>query len=175
MQDASVRPLPVPAPLVTFDAALPEVAVPVERRTLAKRLWRGVAADGTEFGFQLTAPLAPGDVVFATETARYVIRQLPEPVLEIPLPSAPDDAAAFGWAVGNLHFPIETQSTRLLAPDDVALRQSLGRAGIPFRPTEAVFRPHRYTAGANPHHQHAAPAGADLPPTYKFIGRPAHG
>jgi urease accessory protein len=146
--------------------ALPEIAITVERRQLAKRLWRATATDGTEFGFELAGPLVHGDVVHTTATARYVIRQLPEPVLEIPLPPAPEAAAITGWAVGNLHFPIEAQPHRLLAPDDTALRQSLERTGIAYRAIEEVFRPHRLAAGAAPH-SHAA--GAEAHP---FIFKP---
>lgn len=142
---------------LSADPALPEIAIPADRRQLAKRLWRGVAADGTEFGFELDGPLAHGDVVHATAAARYVIRQLPEPVLEIPLPPAPEAAAITGWAVGNLHFPIEAQPTRLLAPDDIALRQSLERMGIAYRAIEEVFCPHRLAAGAAPHSHAAGP------------------
>ena len=102
-----------------------------------------------------------------TATARYVISQLPEPVLEIPLPQSPDAAAVTGWAVGNLHFPIEAQATRLLAPDDTALRQSLERMGIAYRAIDEVFRPHRLAAGAAPH-RHAAG-----PEAHPFVFKPA--
>ena len=146
---------------------LPAIPIAVDRRQLAKRLWRATADDGTEFGFELASPLAHGDAVFATATARYVIRQLPEPVLEIPLPQSPDAAAVTGWAVGNLHFPIEAQPARLLAPDDTALRQSLERMGIAYRAINEVFRPHRLAADAAPH-SHAAG-----PETHPFVFRPA--
>ncbi|HLP03721.1 MAG TPA: urease accessory protein UreE [Opitutaceae bacterium] len=142
---------------ITADSALPEISIPVERRQLAKRLWRAVAADGAEFGFELSGPLTHGDAVFADAAARYVIRQQPEPVLEIPLPTASDAAAVTGWAVGNLHFPIEAQPARLLAPDDTALRQSLDRLGIAYRAIAEVFRPHRFAAGAAPHSHAAGP------------------
>jgi urease accessory protein len=152
---------------INADSRLTEIAIPVERRQLAKRLWRAAATDGTEFGFELAGPLAHGAVVFANATTRYVIHQLPEPVLEIPLPPAPDAAAITGWAVGNLHFPIEAQPARLLAPDDTALRQSLERMGIAYRAINEVFRPHRLAAGATPH-SHAAG-----PEAHPFIFKPA--
>ncbi len=152
---------------ITADPALPEVVIAVERRQLAKRLWRATAADGTEFGFELAGPLEHGDAVFANAAARYVLRQLPEPVLEIPLPAAPDAAAVTGWAVGNLHFPIEAQPHRLLAPNDIALRQSLERLGIAYRAINEVFRPHRLAAGATPH-SHAAG-----PEAHPFVFKPA--
>lgn len=138
-------------PLSATDSTLPAVGIFVDRRRLAKRLWRAAAEDGAEFGFELLSPLVDGDCVFVSAAARYVICQEPEPVLVIPLPGAPDAAAITGWAVGNLHFPIEAQPTRLLAPDDIALRQSLERMGIAYSPSEEVFRPHRLAAGAQPH------------------------
>ena len=79
----------VSGPVVSPDAGLPEVTLSVERINLAKRLWRGTAADGAEFGFELAAPLRPGDVFWQTAAARYVIVQQPEPVLEISLEVAP--------------------------------------------------------------------------------------
>ncbi len=146
---------------------LPEVRIPVDRQRLAKRLWRATAADGTEFGFELAGPLAHGDVVLVAAAVRYVIDQCAEPVLEIPLPTSPEAAAVTGWAVGNLHFPIEAQPGRLLAPDDTALRQSLERLGIAHRPIAEVFRPHRVAAGAAPHRHGAGPEA------HPFVFKPA--
>jgi urease accessory protein len=144
--------------LSAFDAALPEVAVRADRHTLARRLWRGTADDGSEFGFELEAALRDGDVVHAGTSARYVIRQAPEALLEIPLDVAPDAAAVIGWAVGNMHFPVEAQSTRLLAPDDTGLRSSLDRLGIHYHDCVAVFQPHQFAgslAGHGHSHGHA--------------------
>jgi urease accessory protein len=137
----------VSAPLASSNPALPEVVVRVERLTLAKRLWRGVAADGAEFGFELAGPLQDGDVVAQTASARYVIRQQPEPVLEIPLDLAPSGAAGIGWAIGNLHMELSAEPARLLAPDDPAVRQLLDRIKVPYRPTTALFRPGRFARG----------------------------
>jgi urease accessory protein len=147
----------VRAALVEFDAGLPVVAIPAERRKLAKRLWRGTAEDGTEFGFETDSPLRDGDVVAASASARYVLRQAPEPLLEIPLDVAPDAAAVIGWAVGNLHFPIEAQPARMLAPDDPGLRQSLDRLGIHYHAAVSVFQPHRFAGSLIGHgHDHGA-------------------
>ncbi len=132
---------PIPAP----DSALPAIELRVERRTLAKRLWRGVAVDGTEFGFQLSKPLQPGDTIHQNAAARYVVAQEPEPVLEIPLAGLPASAVAgVGWAVGNLHLDFSSESTRLLAPDEPAARRLLERIQIPYTPATAVFRPGRF-------------------------------
>ena len=40
------------------------VAVPVDRHKLARRRWRGSAADGTDFGFDVTEALNHQDCIF---------------------------------------------------------------------------------------------------------------
>ncbi|MFA6287238.1 MAG: urease accessory protein UreE [Opitutaceae bacterium] len=136
------------------DATLPVVELRVDRRTLAKRLWRGVAADGVEFGFELPSALRHGDSFHQTETVRYVIAQEPETVLEIALDLPPSAAAGIGWAVGNLHLEFSSEPTRLLTPDETAARQLFERIQIAYRPTTAVFRAGRFARGmpaATPH------------------------
>jgi urease accessory protein len=145
----------VHAPLTQADANLPEVPIHVDRQKLAKRRWRGAAQDGADFGFELEAPLTHGAVAAVTASARYVVRQLAEPVLEIPLDVSPSAAAVVGWAVGNLHFAVEAQETRLLAPDDPGLRQALDRLGIHYHEISEVFQPHRFTGDLHGHgHSH---------------------
>lgn len=146
-------------PLNDFDSSLPEIALPADRITLAKRLWRGAAADGQEFGFELDRPLKHRDVVFQNSTARYVIVQAEEPVVEISLAIAPSAAAGIGWAVGNLHLELQSEPARLLAPDEPAVRQLMDRLKVPFKPTTAVFRPGRFARGEQPTH--------DLGPSHK--------
>ena len=143
-------------------SALPVVELRVDRRTLAKRLWRGVASDGTDFGFQLAKPLQSGDTFHQTAAARYVIVQEPEPVLEIVLADLPASAAAgIGWAVGNLHLEFSSEATRLLTPDEPAARQLLARIQIAYAPTTAVFRPGRFKRSLN------KPLVDDLGPSHK--------
>lgn len=151
----------VQSPVAQPDSALPEIMLRVERVVIAKRLWRGTAEDGTEFGFELVAPLKHGDTVFQSAAARYVIAQQPEPVVEIPLDVAPSAAAGIGWAIGNLHLELSAEPMRLLAPDEPAVRQLLERLKVPFKQTTAVFRPGRFVRGnqtasheLGPSHQH---------------------
>jgi len=139
------------APLASPTPSLPEVALTVERITLAKRIWRGTAADGMEFGFELERPLRHGETFWQTVTARYVIAQQPEAVVEIDLTIAPSAAAGIGWAVGNLHLELNAEPARLLAPDEPAVRQLLDRLQVPFKPTTAIFRPGRFARGAATH------------------------
>lgn len=142
-------------PLSAPTSSLPFIHLRVDRITLAKRLWRAAAIDGTDFGFELTSPLRHGDTFYETATppARYVIEQIPEPVVEISLDIAPSAAAGIGWAIGNLHLELQAEATRLLAPDEPAVRQLLDRLKVPFRQTTAIFRPGRFARGAQPTHE----------------------
>ncbi|MBC8011782.1 MAG: urease accessory protein UreE [Burkholderiales bacterium] len=154
----------VQSPFAAPDPALPVIPLLTDRRTLAKRLWRGVAADDTEFGFDLARPLQSGDTFHQTAVARYVLIQEPEPVLEIPLADLPPSAAAgIGWAVGNLHLEFSSEVARLLTPDEPAARQLFARIQIPCTPTTAVFRPGRFKRSAAT----AAPLVDELGPSHK--------
>jgi urease accessory protein len=141
----------VSAPLEASDTSLEEVALRADRQIVAKRLWRGKADDGTEFGFELEAPLRNGQAIAQTPNKRYVIRQNPEPVLEIPLDVPAEATAVIGWAIGNLHFAIDAQPSRILAPDDAGLRQTLDRLGVRYRAVCEVFEPHRLSASLAGH------------------------
>ena len=142
----------VSGPLAVADLSLAKCALHVERLTLAKRLWRGFAEDGAEFGFELEAPLKHGDTFFSSATARYTVQQHPEAVVEISLDVTPSAAAGIGWAIGNLHLELQSEPTRLLAPDEPAVRQLLERLKVPFKQTTAIFRPGRFARGQQPTH-----------------------
>lgn len=137
----------VHAPVAEPNLKLREITLSVDRLTLAKRLWRGVAEDGVEFGFELNMPLMHGDTFFENSEGRYVLYQYPEALLEISLNMAPSAAAAIGWAIGNLHLELSAEPTRLLVADEPAVRQLLGRLAVPFRQTNAIFRPGRFARG----------------------------
>jgi len=138
----------IQAPVALSDLTLQEIPLWIDRARIVKRLWRGAAEDGAEFGFELAAPLKDGDVVWQTANARYVIRQQPESVVEISLEIAPSAAAGIAWAIGNLHLELQAEPTRLLAPDEPAVRQLLERLKVPYTQTTAVFRPGRFARGA---------------------------
>lgn len=112
-----------------------------DRLTLAKRRWRATASDGREFGFDLAAPLAHGMSFVAADGRSYLIEQKAEPVLEIALIPRPAPVARLGWALGNLHFPMEVVDDVIRVPDDTALRQFFEREMIPFTAVERVFQP----------------------------------
>lgn len=127
------------------------VRVPVDRTTLAKRRWRGVADDGREFGFDLEEPINHGAHFFAVGDNYYVIDQLPEEVLEIPV-TTPEQAARVGWSLGNLHFGAQVVDGAVRVPEDPAVLQLLRREGIAFSRVTCVFQP--LSAGAHHHHDH---------------------
>ncbi len=127
------------------------VHVPVDRLTLAKRRWRGVAEDGREFGFDLDEPLQHGDHFYQEGDRHYTIDQKPEEVLEIPLTHA-DQAAHVAWGLGNLHFGIQIEHGVIRVPEDPAVLQFLNREHIAFRKVRCVFAP--ISTGAHSHHAH---------------------
>jgi urease accessory protein len=143
----------IEAVILTPDRTLPEIGLRVDRFTLAKRLWRGAAEDRTDFGFELSTPLRHRDTFFQTASARYVILQSEEPVVEISLDITPAAAAGIGWAIGNLHLELSAEPSRLLAPDEPAVRQLLARLNVPYRQTSAVFQPGRFARGTHPMHE----------------------
>lgn len=140
----------IQGPLAAFDAGLPAVAVTLPRRDLTTTAWQAVAADGRAFRCTAAAPLRAGDTIFATAAVRYVLFQQEEPVVEVPLALAASAAAGVGWAFGNEHLPLCAEPTRLLAPDEPAVRQLLDRLRVPYRAGLAVFRPGRFSRGGIP-------------------------
>ncbi len=150
----------ISSPFAQSDSFRPIVRLVVDRQTLARRRWRGTAENGAEFGFELAAPLAHGTFFFQDDDARYLIEQRPEPVVVIGLDLPPSAAAAIGWAIGNLHMDLSAEPSRLLAPDDTAVRQLLDRLRIRYEPALAIFQPGRFSRGADtsaevgPSHRH---------------------
>jgi urease accessory protein len=126
-------------------ATLEKIPIPIDRYTLAKRRWRGVAHDGAEFGFDLDSPIADGATVFQSDTAVYVIAQKYEPVLEVQSSAfaagKAADAARLGWMIGNLHFQIEVAGDVVRVSDDPAVRQLFEREGIAYTTCKRVFHP----------------------------------
>ena len=134
---------------------LTPVRLAVERLTLAKRRWRGVAEDGAEFGFDLERPIGDGAAFHQTGAAVYLVAQKYEPVLELriaPFRQAQGpggdcglrngaEAARAGWLIGNLHFQIEVLDDAVRVVDDLAVRQMFEREGIKFTPCKRIFHP----------------------------------
>jgi urease accessory protein len=131
-------------------STLPEsqqITLSAERRLFLKRRWRGEAADGTEFGFDLETRLTDGGVIHRSNGKDYIVRQLPEIVYEIPITS-PDQAALVGWKAGNLHMPAQILPNCIRVLHDDAMKQLLEREGWPYTEPEVVFTPMKAMAHA---------------------------
>ncbi len=128
---------------------LPErqIVLAAERRKFLKRRWRGVAEDGTEFGFDLEERLADGGVIFQQDGIDYIVRQLPEVVYRIPYTS-PAEAALVAWKTGNLHLPAQILDDAILVLHDEAMDQLLQREGWKFTEPEVLFTPMKAMAHA---------------------------
>lgn len=125
-------------------AGRPQIRLAVDRLTLARRRWRGVAEDGREFGFDLDEPLRDGAAFFASENGDYLIAQRYEPVLEVPLADCGPRSGAqarVGWLIGNLHFQIEITDEVIRVVDDPAVRQMFEREAIACHACKRVFHP----------------------------------
>lgn len=131
-------------------SALPsenQVVLAAERRQFLKRRWRGTAADGTEFGFDLESRLTDGCLIYQENGIDYIVRQLPEIVYEIPLES-PAHAALVAWKVGNLHLPAQILDGSIRVLHDEAMTQLLEREGWAFNEPEVLFTPMKAMAHA---------------------------
>ena len=78
-----------------------------------------------------------------------MIEAASEPVLAV-LPRSREEGLRVAFEVGNRHFTLALDGERLLVADDPAMEQLLGRLGIAFARTRAVFVP----VGAGHRHGH---------------------
>jgi urease accessory protein len=84
--------------------------------------------------------LAPGEVLHVADEWYVVVEGAEEGVLAV-VPRSRDEALRVAFEVGNRHFTLAVDGERLLVPDDPAMEQLLGRLGVVFERTRAVFAP----------------------------------
>ena len=131
------------------------ILIAVDRHKLARRRWRGVAADGEDFGFDVVEALSHGDCIYETDTKSYLIEQSPEPCFLIPLDQS-KEAAWIGWMVGNLHFKAAFTDAGVLVQDDLAVQQMLDREHIHYHRVTQVFEPAKQRGHSHDHdHSHS--------------------
>ena len=99
-----------------------QVQLVAERRQFLKRRWRGIAQDGTEFGFDLETRLTDGCVICHRDGFDYLVRQLPEMVYRVAFKN-PAHAADVAWKTGNLHLPAQILDEAILVLHDEAMAQ----------------------------------------------------
>ncbi|MBI3637897.1 MAG: urease accessory protein UreE [Candidatus Rokubacteria bacterium] len=99
--------------------------------------------------------LTPGDVLYVAADYYVAIEGAPEPVLAV-TPRSREEALRVAFEVGNRHFTIGFEGERLLVPDDTAMEQLLGRLGVDWERTKAIFVPlgigHRHDPGSRHSH-----------------------
>lgn len=117
-----------------------QITLSAERRQFLKRRWRGIAEDGTEFGFDLDSRLVDGCVIFHQNGSDFIVRQLPEVVYEVALES-PAHAALVAWKVGNLHLPAQILDGAIRVLHDEAMAQLLKREGWEHTEPDVLFTP----------------------------------
>jgi urease accessory protein len=136
--------------LIAPSSQLPDedqVVLVAERRQFLKRRWRGVAEDGTEFGFDLESRLTDGCVVLQQNGKDYIVRQLPETVYEVSFES-PAHAALVAWKTGNLHLPAQIFDGFLRVLHDEAMKSLLDREGWAYTEPTVLFQPLKAMAHA---------------------------
>ncbi|MEM8868098.1 MAG: hypothetical protein AAGC73_07490 [Verrucomicrobiota bacterium] len=142
------------------DAADREIVpVVVDRHKLARRRWRSAAADGTDFGFDVSEALSHKDCIYETDTKVYVIEQSPEDCFIVPIKEA-KEAAWIGWMIGNLHFKAAFVEEGVLVQDDLAVEQMLEREHIDYHRAKRIFQPSKQGGHSHDHdrshgHSHA--------------------
>ena len=114
------------------------------RRRVTTRAGRALA-----LALPTGSTLTPGDVLHVGAGFCVVVEAAPEPVLAV-TPRSREEALRVAFEVGNRHFTLALDGERLLVPDDPAMEQLLGRLGVVFTRTRAVFAP----VGAGHRHEH---------------------
>ena len=110
-----------------------------------ERRWargRFTTVKGRKIGIALPTGtvLEPGAILFVAENWYLKIEAAIEPVLEI-IPSSYDEAVKFAFEVGNRHFPMALEESRILVPDDRAMVHLVERLGVRWERRQAIFNP----------------------------------
>ena len=113
--------------------------------TWEQRRWmrgRFTTAQGRKIGIALptgTTP-APGSILYVGEDWYLKIEAAIEPVLEI-VPSNYNEAVKIAFEVGNRHFPLALEESKILVPDDKVMVRLMERLGAPWERRQAIFDP----------------------------------
>ncbi len=113
--------------------------------TSEERRWprgRFRTEQGRELAFALPtgSQLEPGQIVSAGEDWFVMVAAAEEPVLAVS-PDGPREAIRIAFEIGNRHFPLAIDGSRLLVPDDPAMTQLFDRLGVVWQREMAAFEP----------------------------------
>jgi urease accessory protein len=124
--------------------------------TWEQRRWmrgRFTTDRGRKIGIALPTGTNParGAILYVGADWYLRIEAAIESVLEI-LPSDYDEAVKIAFEVGNRHFPLALEKSRILVPDDKVMVRLMERLGAPWERRRAIFDP----IGNTQLHQHGS-------------------
>jgi len=124
--------------------------------TWEQRRWmrgRFTTVQGRKIGIALPTgtTLAPGSILYVGADWYLKIEAAIESVLEI-LPSDYEEAVKIAFEVGNRHFPLALEESKILVPDHKAMVRLMERLGAPWERRQAIFDP----IGKTQLHQHGS-------------------
>jgi urease accessory protein len=124
--------------------------------TWEQRRWmrgRFTTERGRKIGIGLATgtTLAPGSILYVGADWYLKIEAAIEPVLEI-VPSDYHEAVKIAFEVGNRHFPLALEESKILVPDDKVMVRLMDRLGAPWERRQAIFDP----IGNTQLHQHGS-------------------
>jgi len=124
--------------------------------TWEQRRWmrgRFTTAQGRKIGVALPTgtTLANGTILYVGTDWYLKIEAAIEPVLEI-LPSDYNQAVKIAFEIGNRHFPLALEESKILVPDDKTMVRLMERLGAPWERRQAIFDP----IGNTQLHQHGS-------------------
>ncbi len=124
--------------------------------TWEQRRWmrgRFTTERGRKIGIALPTgtALAPGAILYVGADWYLKIDAAIEPVLEI-FPSDCNEAVKIAFEVGNRHFPLALEDSKILVPDDKVMVRLMDRLGAPWERRQAIFDP----IGNTQLHQHGS-------------------
>jgi urease accessory protein len=124
--------------------------------TWEQRRWmrgRFTTVQGRKIGVALPTgtTLAHGAILYVGVDWYLKIEAAIESVLEI-LPSDYGEAVKIAFEVGNRHFPLALEESKILVPDDKVMVRLMERLGAPWERRQAIFNP----IGNTQLHQHGS-------------------
>jgi urease accessory protein len=116
------------------------IVLTAEERRWGRRRVRTRRGRELQLALPTGTPLVPGAILYVGDRWYVRIEGAAEPVLAVE-PASVEEAVRIAFEVGNRHCPLALDGARLLVPDDPAMAHLLGRLGIAYDRTEAMFVP----------------------------------
>jgi len=113
--------------------------------TWEQRRWmrgRFTTERGRKIGIALPTGtnVIPGAILYIGEDWYLKIEAAIEPVLEI-FPADYNEAVKIAFEVGNRHFPLALEESKILVPDDKVMVRLMERLGTPWERRQSIFDP----------------------------------